>query len=817
MKQYKKRTVALVLASVVTVVGAFGAENYKNSLMSLKFDEGSDKSVKMTLLTKQRYDNNINIIKKDAVTYVVTLPETDSQVNSDYELGDNVESVDIKTLPYTKSKTGGTRITVKLTENIPLFTKTSLYLPADSQGQLETALVTEPAPPVKTPEPKPEPVRREPVNTIHSGSGVDQTSAVDINKSVKQFQPSKPAAPAVEKPVEINQEEEKTDRTKEVMNWLLGIALVIVASVYLFLKAKDKIADITGEQTKLDLSDEPKTEKKKKPEKINTAIKNLDRKYSNPVKMPVTPPPQAASAVKDEPEMEPEVETTVVALEEFLSAYNFDDEASEEEDEKESFNEELYDKCINDKNLEFSKDDVERIETLINSEISDDAMRNASEFLESSEKDKKPSPLELLEKFVTVYAVQQNVSFSKDDVDALNKLINVEIDNSFITDLRTDPDRMREMQDEIAKQKSKPHKTSELLTLNVKDMLPDLSEALKKQGGRRIESEVKPQVVYFSEGYDVSTLKLNDALPDLSKEIDNDEAYKARPSDEIELVDTSYEVQKMSISGELPDLTDVLKNPEKYETPEPEPEEVDEEALLRNITNVTFKPFDDGTREFEVLNDFDDSNAPSVSDMQEEFNQLGDNFEIINQEEEIPLAEENDNDDFEALYDNNNYVDLDKDLEGISEDDAVLEEPSDAAKLLEMIKDMEEKKKSKEAAPKPEVKPAEKPEIKKEKPINAPEFCILDGERFSILNVSYFTDKMGCYLAKNEQGYCIIGFVGDRVFKIKHYEKLNVEKLQSRISEKLDDGTVRYIVRIGIHKFIMNVKKDDMEFVMDLC
>ena len=96
MKQYKKRTVALVLASVITVVGAFGAENYKNSLMSLKFDEGSDKSVKMTLLTKQRYDNNINIIKKDAVTYVVTLPETDSQVNSDYELGDNVESVDIK-------------------------------------------------------------------------------------------------------------------------------------------------------------------------------------------------------------------------------------------------------------------------------------------------------------------------------------------------------------------------------------------------------------------------------------------------------------------------------------------------------------------------------------------------------------------------------------------------------------------------------------------------------------------------------------------------------------------------------------------------
>ena len=43
------------------------------------------------------------------------------------------------------------------------------------------------------------------------------------------------------------------------------------------------------------------------------------------------------------------------------------------------------------------------------------------------------------------------------------------------------------------------------------------------------------------------------------------------------------------------------------------------------------------------------------------------------------------------------------------------------------------------------------------------------------------------------------------------------QKHNLSISEKLDDGTLRYIVRIGIHKFIMNVKKDDMEFVMDLC
>lgn len=847
MKQYKKRTVALVLASMVTVVGAFGAENYKNSLMSLKFDEGSTKSVKMTLLTKQTFENSMNIIKKDAVTYVITLPETDSQVSSDYELGDNVESVDIKTLPYTKSKIGGTQITVKLTDNLPLFTKTSLYLPADSQGQLGTT-ASEPVPapqttpperkPDQSPVSKPETVRKEPVNTIHSRSGVDQTSAVDIKESIKQFQPSETEKSSVKKPAETNQDEEKTNRTKEVMNWLLGIALVTVSAVYFFLKAKEKIADITGEQTNLDLSEEKKTDKKKKnPQKINTTIKNLDKKYSKPVTMPVVTSPAKIEEEEEEEDTPPVIDLDAemrakteedeenLALEEFLSAYSFEEEEQEEkeeneeeikeeeDEEEERFNEELYNKCINNPNIRFTKEDIDRIRKLINSEISDDAMKNVSKFTKPVDKDKKKSPLELLEKFVTVFAVQQNITFTREDIAALNKLISVEIDNSFITDLRTDPERMREMQEEIAKRKSKPHKTSELLTLNVKDMLPDLSEALKKQGGRRIESEVKPQVIGYLEGYDVSTLKIKDMLPDLSKEIDNEDAYKPRPSDEMEYAISSYDVQKMSVKDELPDLADVLNNPEKYETPEPEPEEVDEDALLRSISNVTFKPFDDGSRQFEVINEFDDSNAPTVSDIQEEFNLSANNFEIINQEEEeIPAAQENDNDDFESLYDDN-YVDLDKDLKTRFDDDITLEEPLGITGIPEMKRE----NKSPETSAKANTKPAEDGKANNENLITVPEFCVLDGERFSIVNVSYFADRMGCYLAKNGQGYSIIGFVGDKVFKIKNYEKLNVEKLQSRISEKLDDGTLRYIVRIGMHKFIMNVKKDEMEFVMDLC
>ena len=453
-------------------------------------------------------------------------------------------------------------------------------------------------------------------------------------------------------------------------------------------------------------------------------------------------------------------------------------------------------------------------------------MKNLQNFVVSNPIEKKPSRKEILENFVTAYTINQNISFTKDDVDALYKLISVEIDPDFITDLRCNPERMEAMQKEMEKQKTKPHKTSELLTLNDKDMLPDLSEALRKQGGKRIESEAKPQVVYFSEGYDVSTLKLDEALPDLSKEINNADAYKTRPSDSIQYVASGYDVEKMSVTDELPDLRDVLLHPEKYETPEEEPVKVDEEALLNNLSNVTFKPFEEGYQ------------APSVSDMQEEFNQFGGGFEIVD-EEDIPVAEENDNDDFASLYDNN-YVDLDKE-ENHSQID-------DAQKLIELIEQKRVERQSKpqehlqqESKPvepkadrkknlKQEPKLAEQqikpPENLQQKPKSSQEEanlrkinknCAVEGEIYTIVSVTNFNGTMGCYLAKNEDKYCVLGFVGNKTFKVKYYDKLKSEKLESRVSDKLEDGTLRYIVRLANHKFIMKVNGENMEYVMDLC
>ena len=915
MKQFKKRTIALVLASVVTVVGAFGAENYKNSLMSLKFESGASGAVSMTLLTKRNYEQTITPVKKDATTYVIMLPETNSQMPSSPELAGDIESVNVRTMPYTTSSKGYTKITIKTTPNAMLTAQKALYIP-EKKAETSTTTPSErqenrivdnydtssrgdigevPA--------RSQSQKTERVTPIRSRSGVDQTNPVDIKKSVKQFEPN---TQNNLNNVQVNTIDNNTinktplpqttdNNTSDIVLMILGVLLVIILCVFFFIKAKNNMAAIIGEQP--DFSDDEDIKKKQikadssKRKQIKNTISKLDRMYSRPTKMPIDDfkitPTQAATPATSE-ETTPQVENVVVdldelfqektnplqaetkadnlneegensALEDFLSGFSFDDthflqndehkqEQAEVEEEKEGFDEELYEKFINDENLKFSKSDIEKIEKLLNSEISDDTMRNLEKFVVTNPIEKKPSQRELLENFVTTYTVNQNVSFTKDDVDALHKLMSVELDNDFITDLKTNPERINQMQNEIKKQNSKPHKSSELLTLNVKDMLPDLSEALKRQGGRKIESEVKPDVVYFSEGYEVSTLSLKDALPNLAEELNNEEAYKSRPSDAIELAVSGYDAPKMSVAGTLPDLEDALNNPEKYEDKKEVVKEVDEDALLKNISNVSFKPIYDGNEDTEFLNDFDDSNAPTVSDIQEEFSKLDGNFEIVNEEQiEITNNQENDVDDFESLYDNN-FVDFDvkpeeflkNNAKQMADDISIAslapapsvkpsEKPSEKPKRSDdaqkLIKSIEEKKaeqaekqlqKEHENTLKQDENKVEE-QIESEQVENDNKTFVIEDEIYEIITKSNITDRLGCYLAKNSSGYTILGFIGDKIFKIKNYEQLKNEKLQTRESEKLDDGTIRYIVRIGVHKFILNVKDDKMEFVMDLC
>jgi hypothetical protein len=293
--------------------------------------------------------------------------------------------------------------------------------------------------------------------------------------------------------------------------------------------------------------------------------------------------------------------------------------------------------------------------------------------------------------------------------------------------------RTEAVQKDLESQKYGPvHNVSEIMTLSVKDVLPNLSEELKKYDGKEIESEAKPDVVYYSEGYEVSTINVHDELPNLEKEKNKKNVNAYRPSDKEEIAATGYDVSTIEVSNVLPDLEDVKKNPEKYMDKPDKTVVIDEDSLLKSLSNVSFKPFYEEENEKEAQIDI----KHPLNDTQE------------------PEKEKKTEDNVEENQNQNS---------------------------------------------------------------NKPQLCSIDDKTYNIISDAPIDDEKGCYLANNGNEYVVVGYIKNATIKIKTYENLKSKKIQIRLNEILKDGTEQYLVKIGLNKFILNVTKDSMCWVMDLC
>ncbi len=847
MKHYKKRTIALVLASVVTVVGAFGAENFRNSLMSLDFKGDSNGAVEMILHTKRSYDRTVSPVKKDANTYVIMLPEINSEVMENNGLGDinaaGIDSVDIKTMPYTTSSKGYTKITLKTSPDIRLSAKSILYIEKKpDENQEGQAQQTQPNKYTQQPQ-----TRQQVSNTYQAPNNYQPTSQLEQRQTrtkppvqtqtaqSNNIAPAQTNAPETNvmpttPPNDFSSESviSDTDNSMEVILLALGILFVFSASVYIFITQKNKIADIIGEQPDFEIDDEKK-DKKSKTKKIRKTIQSLDKMYQKPVKMPVhseimpevpqTPEPlnvvdldelfQEKNKVEEPVENidEPIVaEEENDALNDFLNAFFTPEENNEnEEEDKSLYNEELFNELIGNDNLRFTKDDMSCINQLLNSEINDDTLRNIEKYLVSNPiETPKRTKQETLERFVTDFAIKQNVTFTGKDIEALNKLISIEITPDFLADLRMNPDMIQVKKKEFEEVTEVSHKAEEIKTLNVHDLLPDLSKALKKQGNRQIESEVVPEIVYYSEGYEVSKLSVDSDMPDLSKEVNNKQAYVSKPSAQVEYSAEGYEFEKMTDLEGIPDLADVLKNPEKYDNEKPEPEKADEDSLLKSISNVQMKPFYDGETEFDIVNKFEPEPEPEIEDLKA-VSDADELISLLSDEEKEDSKDENVEMIIPHKYDKKTVKTHKKRSE-------------DAEKLLQLIQEKKQTKRLERESRLPSVGPIEP--LKTEKEIleeNAIKYCEINGEEYEILYDISFTASSGCCLARKDDTYCICGHIITRTFPLKFYKSSRPAAFSARKSENFPDGSSRYLVRFGVHKCVINVSPDKMEYVMDLC
>ncbi|MBO5738221.1 hypothetical protein J6R97_02655 [bacterium] len=926
MKRFKKRTIALVLASVVTVVGAFASSNYKNSLMELTFDGSSGENVNLLVQTRMAYSGNVTPVKKDANTYVLMLPEMDSKVSTPdiSKVSSCISSVNIRTMPYSNSAKGYTRIVIKtINPTMTINAQNQVFI-----GTIKESVQSQPQnKEYKHKETVPKRQEVSSITNIPTKKYYDTTENIPNPQLTDTINNSVNNQISVSNSTEINDsntddEIDFFDKKENTNNFdanniylFLWAILIVLISAFLYVKAKNKMHEIAGEKLDISVEDDEQSKPKEKIKKIKKTINTLDATYSKTALKTVTNNYQITNSstptapvetleiidldklFQEKHEKTKEQEENE-ALEEFLSGFSFNDESELHEEEKieenKILNNQLYDSILENHGLQFTQEDLISINQLLDLEITDEVRNNPEAYLISNPIKKELSKDKILENIITDYAISQNIIFTQEDVNILYKLISFEIDKDFITDLRTNPDRTKEMEKSIIENSTQPQKLSKLLTLNVSNMLPDLSATLENQKGKEIKYERKHEVVYFSEGYDFETLSINDQLPDLNAE-DNTYGYYGYDNTPIyEIVDGDFVLgENKIIATNLPDLNDVLANPKKYQEPEPEKPVVNEEALLNNLTNVTFKPFDDGTNKFEILNEVSDQHDI------EEF------LQIFSEEYYYPDLEQNNEkieNDFSDSYEYNdsqvyeiidekkftaidNKIVVDSNLpdlkdalanpekyqnsepeEVVADEEALLNnltnvtfKPFDDGinkfKILNDVKKIEQKpvrevaptprkpveqkpvrevaptprkpveqKPVREVAPTPrkpvEQKPVREvvptPKVATETNIIKTTKCIVEGTTYDIVDVAQISNNQGVYLAKNSKNYAILGYIGEKIFVIRQYDTVKYEKIYVKLSEKLTNECSVHIVRVGQNKFIIKVKDDSLEFVMDL-
>ena len=583
MERFKKRTIALCLASALTVIGAFGAENYNNTLMALKINAGSGGNISMTAYTKKPISVPLKTTKLDNNTYVLTLSDTNNVADApDIDDYDNIESIEISTYPYTTESDGYTKITVKTIGTPSIQLSQRLYIQAKTKTvQKETAQETT--------------VQKENdvENNIDKSNNINKNTDSATDKSYKtdtnnEYDTNQKKDSDIVKNQNKNAGLSENNSGRFIITIFTALLMMAIYFIYMF--SKDKMASVVGDQGDFDIDSNKNKNQKDKNKVKQKPINNKKQKEKKEKKEEIYNtsfvadeiPPKTEDTTNSSEEEQNVVDLDAVYREtvktvqeeqddndnvddlaELLSSFSFEEMTQEEVSEQEPFDDNLYNDIINNNNINFSDSDIQKINQLLQCEISEEIMDSLDNYL--SKKDIKPPTKEqILEDLLSTYSIEQNIIFTEEDVNAIWKLMNVELSPNFTKDYTTNPVRTKAMEREIKENAGKvSHKASEIITLNVKSMLPDLSQELKKYKGKTIKSEVKPDVVYFSEGYEYTKLKVSDELSDISNNLhSNNNEHK--PSYEAPIVDSGYNVSVLSIEDELPDLADAKAHPDKY-------------------------------------------------------------------------------------------------------------------------------------------------------------------------------------------------------------------------------------------------------------
>ena len=89
-------------------------------------------------------------------------------------------------------------------------------------------------------------------------------------------------------------------------------------------------------------------------------------------------------------------------------------------------------------------------------------------------------------------------------------------------------------------------------------------------------------------------------------------------------------------------------------------------------------------------------------------------------------------------------------------------------------------------------------------------------EGLIVLDRTSIDEQSGFYLVNFENFTSLIGYINDEIFVLKTFDTFVNNHIYIKVAEKLSGHIVRYIVKIGIYKMVIEVTPDKMSHLIDL-
>ena len=122
---------ALLFSLIISAGVGFAADTYKNSILDMSMKKELNNTVSLTFYTSKPYNDNVFITKRNANTYVILFPETNSNIKNEISKAEAeglVQKVDVRTQPYNdQNGKGYTKIILTTPENTTVLAKTEVY------------------------------------------------------------------------------------------------------------------------------------------------------------------------------------------------------------------------------------------------------------------------------------------------------------------------------------------------------------------------------------------------------------------------------------------------------------------------------------------------------------------------------------------------------------------------------------------------------------------------------------------------------------------------------------------------------------------